>query len=401
MQATTTELFLVAMVMIFAVPWLFWRLLRTDRIAPLAIVQIVGGIILGPAILGGAFPEAHAAIFTPQVIGALNGVAWWAVMLFVFVAGVELDLHHAWTDRRESATTAGLALAVPLLFGAAAAAFLLQFPGWAGPQAAHWQVILGLGMACAVTALPILVVLMERMSILRTALGQRILRYASLDDIAIWAVLAIILLDWQRLERQAIFLATFAVSAFLVRKLFQRVEERDRWALSLIWLAMVGLVADWSGLHYMVGAFLAGAVIDARWFDRDRFDQFRDTVLLTIMPVFFLSTGLRTQWDMGGLAVIGAAALLLAASVGGKLLGVAMAGRALGWQKGDARLIGWMLQTKALIEIIFANILLDRGVITASTFTALLLMAVASTLLTTPVVRPMLARRRAAEGDAA
>jgi Kef-type K+ transport system membrane component KefB len=108
------------------------------------------------------------------------------------------------------------------------------------------------------------------------------------------------------------------------------------------------------------------------------------------MPVFFLSTGLRTQWDIGGLAVFGAAILLLFAAVAGKLVGIHLAGRILKWEKGEASIIGWLLQTKALIMIIFANILLDKAIITSETFTALLLMAVASTMLTVPVVTPKL-----------
>ena len=94
------------------------------------------------------------------------------------------------------------------------------------------------------------------------------------------------------------------------------------------------------------------------------------------------------------MAVFGAAALFLFAAVGGKLAGVHLAGRLLGWAKGEASVIGWLLQTKALIMIIFANVLLDKGVITATTFTALLLMAVASTTLTVPMVTPMLERLR-------
>lgn len=107
--------------------------------------------------------------------------------------------------------------------------------------------------------------------------------------------------------------------------------------------------------------------------------------------MFFLSTGLRTNWDVGGLAVFAVAGLLLVASVAGKLGGVHLAGRILGWPRGEASIIGWLLQTKALIMIIFANILLDKQIITAETFTALLLMAVASTMLTIPVVTPKLA----------
>lgn len=393
----TTEVFLIAVLIIFTAPYLVWRLLKTDYWAPLVVVQIVGGILLGPGVLGAAFPDYYATIFRPDVMSALNGIAWWAVMLFVWVAGIELDLGLAWKHRGETATVAGLALIVPLLCGAAAAMALLTMPGWVGAKGGYSQVVLGIGMACAVTALPILVLFLEKLEILRKPLGQRILRYASADDIAIWGVLALILLDWERVGRQAGFLILFVPVSMLVRRLIAAVPQRDRWALGLIWLAACAFAADWSGLHFMVGAFLAGAVLDAKWFGTEAMDRFRDIVLLAFMPVFFLSTGLRTSWDVGGAVVFGAAALLLVASVAGKLAGVGLAGRILGWRKGEASVIGWLLQTKALIMIIFANVLLDKHIITNATFTALLLMAVASTMLTTPFVTPRL-KRLLAEG---
>jgi len=388
----TTELFLIAMTIIFTVPWLIWRLGRTDYFAPLVVVQIITGILLGPGILGRFFPDYYAFVFTPAVIQSLNGIAWWAVMLFVMIAGVELDLRMAWAHRRESGITAGLALGAPLLFGSAAAVALLAFDGWIGPRALIWQFVLGIGMACSVTALPILILLMEKLHILRQPIGQRILRYASVDDIAIWGVLALILMDWERVGKQVAFLVAFAAVGYGFRRLMQRLAERDRWYVALIWLAVVSFGADWAGLHFMVGAFLAGAIIEADWFDQTRMDQLRHHVLLVMMPVFFLSTGLRTDWSLGGEAVFLAAALLLVAAVAGKLLGVRIAGRILNWAPGEASIIGWLLQTKALIMIIFANILLDKQIITSEAFTALLLMAVASTMLTVPVVAPRLAR---------
>jgi Kef-type K+ transport system membrane component KefB len=387
----TTEVFLVAMIIIFALPYLVWRLGRTDYWMPLVVVQIVGGIALGPGVLGAAFPEYYRFVFNPQVIQALNGVAWWAVMLFVWIAGIELDLAAAWREKREAGTTAVLAMAAPMALGCLAA-LALPAGGWIGAQGAHWQFILGIGMSCAVTALPILVLLMEKMAILRTALGQRILRYASLDDIAIWSVLAMILADWQRIGRQALFLATFAGAAWAMRRLMPRVTERDRWYIAVIWLPAVALGADWCGLHFMIGAFLAGAVLDAHWFDQKRMDMLRDNVLLVLMPVFFLSTGLRTQWEAGGALVFVAAGMFLVAAVVGKLAGVAVAGRLLGWSRDETLAVGFLLQTKALIMIIFANVLLDKQIISADTFTALLIMAVLSTMLTVPAVTPLLAR---------
>lgn len=390
----TTEIFLVAMVLIFSVPYLIWRVGRTEYYAPLVVIQIITGILLGPGILGSIFPDYYGFIFTQQVIQALNGIAWWAVMIFVWIAGVELDLHQVWAHRRESGITAGLALGTPLLFGCLVATGMLTYDGWIGPQAHSWQFVMGVGMACAVTALPILILLMEKLEILRQPIGQRILRYASLDDIAIWGVLALILLDWERVGKQLGFLIIFAIASYLFRKLMAWLEERDRWYVSLIWLGICGFGADWSGLHFMVGAFLAGAVMDSHWFDQKKMDAMRHHVLLLLMPVFFLSTGLRTNWSIGGSAVFIAAAALLAGSVAGKLIGVHAAGKILQWKPGEASIIGWLLQTKALIMIIFANILLDKQIITNATFTALLLMAVASTMLTVPMVSPKLARNR-------
>jgi len=395
MHMGTTEIFLIAMLLIFAVPYLIWRVGGTDYYAPLVIVQIITGVILGPGILGRAYPEYYTFVFNPQVVQSLNGIAWWAVMIFVMLAGIELDLKKAWEHRRESTITASLALGTPLLFGCIAAFGMLGFAGWIGPKAQSWQFVLGVGMACAVTALPILILLMEKLEILRENIGQRILRYASLDDIAIWAVLAVIMLDWDRVTRQLGFIAVFTVATRLFRMLMARLEERDRWFVALIWLVAVSFAADWAGLHYMVGAFLAGAVMDAHWFAQQRLDFMRQTVLITIMPVYFLSAGLRTNWAVGGSAVFIAAAVLLAASLSGKLIGTHIAGRILKWGPGEASIIGWLLQTKALIMIIFSNILLDKALITNETFTALLLMAIASTMLTVPMVYPKL--RRAAQ----
>jgi Kef-type K+ transport system membrane component KefB len=391
---STSETFLIAMGIIFLIPYVTWRVGKTEYYAPLVVVQIITGILLGPGILGALYPHYYAFVFNPAVVQALNGIAWWAVMSFVWIAGIELDLGGMWRHRRESSVAAGLALGTPLLTGCVAAMGLVRYNGWIGPNAVAWQFVLGIGMACAVTALPILILFMEKLQILRQPIGQRILRYASMDDVAIWGVLALILMDWHRMGKQLTFLISFAVAAWAFRRLMVHLPERDRWYVGLIWLALCGLGADWSGLHFMVGAFLSGAIMDSHWFDQKQMDTLRQNVLLLIMPVFFLSTGLRTAWTMGGPSVVLAAAVLLIASISGKLLGMRLAGAILRWPPGESSLIGWLLQTKALIMIIFVNILLDKGIITSTTFTALLLMAVGSTMLAVPMATPILQRSR-------
>lgn len=392
----TQELFLIVMVIVFSVPYLIWRLGKTDYWAPLVVVQICIGILLGPGVSGALFPEHYTSLFNPQVLQALSGIAWWAIMIFVWIAGIELDLKKSWQDRRDSCITAGLALSCPLLLGCLAAVMLMTFIGadWIGPRGSDWQFIIGVGMACAVTALPILILLMEKLNILREPIGQRIMRYASLDDIAIWIVLSLVLLDWDRVSLQTIFLVSFILISFLFRKLMLSLQESDRWYVSFIWLGICGLASDWAGLHFMVGAFLAGVVMDSDWFNQEDMDKLRHFVMMTMLPVYFMSTGLRTNWEMDGLAVLVAAGILLFASIAGKIAGTYAAGKILKWEKGEAWIIGWLLQTKALIMIVFANVLLDKQIITSQTFTALLVMAVISTMLTVPVVTPKLHQYR-------
>jgi Kef-type K+ transport system membrane component KefB len=389
---SVTELFLVAMIGIFTIPYLIWRGGRTEYFAPLVVVQIISGILLGPGVFGYFFPDTFQTIFDKPVMQALSGVAWWGVSLFVFLAGIELDIARVKDNKRESAITAGLALGTPLLFGSMAALALLGFPGWVVEKAQTWQFVLGIGMASAVTALPILILFMEKMDILRQPIGQRILRYASLDDIAIWSVLAIILMDWTRLTHQALFLIVYVGIAFGLRYLIPRLRDTDRLYVALIWLVTCACAADWAGLHFMVGAFLAGAVMDIKWFGQDEVDSLRKNVLMVMMPVFFLSTGLKTNWEMGGIIVVVTAILLFITQLLGKLSGIWAAGKILKWEPGESMLVGWLLQTKALIEIIFVNVLLDKGIITNQMFTVMLLMAILSTMATIPVVTPKLHR---------
>jgi Kef-type K+ transport system membrane component KefB len=135
---STTEIFLIAMFVIFSIPYLIWRVGRTDYYAPLVIVQIITGILLGPGVLGAIYPDYFNFVFNSQVIQSLNGIAWWAVMIFVMIAGIELDLKKVWEHRRESSITAGLALGMPLAFGCVAAMGMLMTPGWMGAKAMTW-----------------------------------------------------------------------------------------------------------------------------------------------------------------------------------------------------------------------------------------------------------------------
>jgi Kef-type K+ transport system membrane component KefB len=388
----TNELFLVALLIVFTAPFLIWKYLKTEQFAPILIVQMAMGVILGPGVFGSHFPGGYGLLFNSSVTQSLDGIANWAVMLFVFIAGLELDLKEAWHLRRENGIVAGLALGVPLIFGClAACAFMYSYAG-APPEAEPWQFVLGIGMACATTALPVLVILLEKLELLGNSIGQRSMRYASLDDVLLWFVLAILLMNWERIGGQLLFLLAFGGAAFYVRKFMASLTEAHCWYFALIWLVAVSLAADWLGLHFIEGAFLAGAAVDAAIFDRQKLDWLRQNVLMILMPVFFLSSGLKVNLAGGGIEIFEVAAVLLLASVAGKLLGVHIAGRISKWQDRESSIIGWLLQTKGLTMIVFANVLLDSHIISSGAFAALVIVAIVSTMLTVPAVSALLAR---------
>ena len=169
MQMSTSEIFLIAMMIIFTVPYLMWRLGRTDYYAPLVVVQIIGGILLGPGVLGAAFPEYYGFVFNPQVIAVAERHR--------LVGGddVRLGRRHRARPRRRPGNTAARAASRPASRSACRCSSAASPPSacccyrraGSAPKAPTWQFVLGIGMACAVTALPILVLLMEKLEILR------------------------------------------------------------------------------------------------------------------------------------------------------------------------------------------------------------------------------------------
>lgn len=381
-----TEYYLLIILGIFTIPYLIWKICKTDKYAPLVVVQIVCGVIFGPGIFGYFFPNQYSSIFTPDTTKFMTGVATWAVVMFVATAGVEVNLKAAKEDWKETFSTAALALFTPLIVSLPLAYFLSSSSRWIGEDSQRWQFSLSTGMSLSITALPILIILLEKMNILKQEIGIRCLRYASFDDIAIWTVFALILLEWDKVLKQTIFLSLYILISLGIRKFSHLVNQQDRLPFLLMWVAVCSLAADWSGLHYIVGGFIAGLVINEDWLGEETVVQFRKYVLLLMMPIFFLSTGLRTDWELKNPIVIGLAVVLFVVQAFGKMLGVKISAIINGWNKKDATTIGWLLQTKALIEIIFCTVMLDKGIISAQMFTALLFMAIFSTIATTPIV---------------
>jgi Kef-type K+ transport system membrane component KefB len=185
--------FLAIALIIVLIPWVLWRIGIVRRFAPLAVVQILVGVILGPSCLGQLAPEFHAVLFTRPVLATLDGVASLGVLLYVFVTGLHLNMASLGHDSRRLGVIALGSVSVPLLLGLGAGCWMLSsVPGALGPVGDRTAFIVAVAICLAVTALPVLAAVLQEMGLLKSRLGQIALALAALNDVALWITLAVL-----------------------------------------------------------------------------------------------------------------------------------------------------------------------------------------------------------------
>jgi Kef-type K+ transport system membrane component KefB len=379
--------YLAAVLIIMVVPYAIWRVLRTDNYIPLVIMQIIIGIIIGPSLLGGVFPVYYTQIFTKEVLLSLQGVAILWVLHFVWSTGLEIDFSALKKNKVDTLVTSFIAFIVPFIFGCILSYYLFRYnPTWKWGMVDTWQFVVAGWLTVSVTAIPILWLFLEKYNILNKELWQRILRYASLDDLYIWVILAIILLKVDILLMQLLFIVWFAICSILIRKLLAWFSATDRLFVAIIWLYGVSFFSEYCGVGYILGAFLAWVVLDKHLFVENQVEQIRKLSLLILMPIFFMLTGLKTTFAVGSYTLIFVAIGYTIIAIFGRIYGVYIASKILKWKTKDAYIIGTLLQTKGLIEVIFIPVLLHEGIISSDFFTAILFMAILSTCITQPMI---------------
>ena len=392
---STKAVLLAIALMIVLLPWLLWRVGAVRRVAPLAVVQILVGVALGPSCLGQAAPELHAALFTRPVLAALDGIASLGVLLYVFITGLHLDTSLLRQDGRRLGIIASGSVLVPLLSGASAGCWMLwAVPGALRPAGSSAAFVAAVAICIAVTALPVLAAVLQEMGLLRTRIGQTALALAALNDAALWVMLAVLLAlagtggagGLLRLGAAALW---FRILVGAVRPRLARLAGAGDQALLAggVSLAILSAcVSEALGTGYLIGAFAAGAVIPAgcRAALLARLELVTATVLL---PFFFMATGLKAVIESGSASFLGLTALAVAATVVGKLAGTALPARRLGYTWADSLSLGAMMQTKGLMEVVVLSVLHEAGLIGGQVFSAMVAMAVVCTVVTAPAVR--------------
>lgn len=367
---------------------------------PPVIGEIVAGIVLGPSLLGRASPELQAWLLPPSVVPSIEIIAQVGIVLFMFLVGLELDTGLLATRTHATLAISHASIVVPMLLGGATAFFLYPIVSHAGVPFPLFALFLGVAMS--VTAFPVLARILTDRGMSKTRLGVMAISCAAIDDVSAWCLLALLvsaardrLLDAATTVGMTVLYVLFVVVLVrpLVRRLAARQEIRQRIgasdvAFALVALMLSALATETIGIHALFGAFLLGAVVPHdSLLARELTRSLEHIVVLFFLPAFFAFTGLRTRIDLvSGARLWLLCGLIVFVACAGKFGGSFVAARLVGLDRRSSACIGVLMNTRGLIELVVLNIGLDLGVISPTLFVMMVIMALATTLATTPAL---------------
>jgi len=369
---------------------------------PQVVGEMAAGILLGPSFLGWLAPRFSAALFPAASLGFLNTLCQVGLVLFMFLVGLELDPRFLEGRGHIAVVTSHVSIIAPFLLGTALA--LPLYPNLAPAGVAFSSFALFLGAAMSITAFPVLARILAERRLQQSSVGAVTLACAAVDDVTAWCILALVVAI-ARVEGGAIPVArTLAGSAVFVasmmtlgRRALARVDTifRRRGTLTNDLFAAVLLVAlasacvtEWLGIHALFGAFLSGAIMPKdRAFVRAILARVEDLVVVLFLPLFFAFTGLRTRIALLSNASMWlACAAVILVAIAGKLGGSAIAARACSVPWREAATVGILMNTRGLMELVILNIGLEIGVVSPALFAMMVVMALVTTFMTTPLL---------------
>lgn len=375
---------------------------------PAVIGEVVGGILLGPSLLGRLAPGLQSLVLPVEATPVLGVLSQLGVILYMFLVGLELDLSLLRTSVSKTIAISLAAIVVPFAFGSALAWGLFDSLASAGTDRTSF--VLFLGVALSITAFPVLARILGDRGLQRTPLGTLALTCAAINDAIAWCLLAFAVSIMQATPSAAIRTAGLTALYILVMLTIGRpvvaaaINKLDRSArigeqsvaLVLVAVLLSAVATEFIGIHALFGAFLLGTIIphDSK-VSTEVTARIADVVRVMLLPAFFAFTGLRTEvgliasgqdWLLCGLIV-------LVATVG-KFGGTAITARLSGLSWRESGALGVLMNTRGLVELIVLNIGLDLGVISGRLFTMLVIMALATTMMTAPILSRFLRPER-------
>jgi Kef-type K+ transport system membrane component KefB len=367
---------------------------------PPVIGEVLAGLALGPSLLGRVAPQAQAVLLPSAIAPQLGIIAQLGILLFMFLIGLELDTRLLRKHSRTTLAISHASMVVPFLAGATLALWL--YPVLSSRDVGFTAFSLFLAASMSVTAFPVLARVLGDRGMQRSDLGVVALACAAVDDVTAWCALALII-GVVRADTGGALLTLVLTLAYVfamirgLRPIVRRVTEREglrkrssqgATAAALVGLFASALVTEAIGVHALFGAFLFGAIIPHdSLLARDLNRRLRDLIVVLFLPAFFAYTGLRLELGLleTRLDVLYCLVIIVVACAG-KVGGTALAARYTGMPWRQASALGVLMNTRGLMELIVLHVGLDLGVISPRAFTMLVIMAVVTTLLTSPLL---------------
>jgi Kef-type K+ transport system membrane component KefB len=368
---------------------------------PLVIGEIVAGIALGPSLLGAIAPQAQHFLFAPNTLPYLEILAQIGLVFFMFLIGLELDPRYLKGKLHTAVVISHASIICPFGLGWVLALWL--YPQVGQPDISFLAFAMFLGAAMSITAFPVLARIISEHNLNRTPLGTLTLTCAAVDDITAWCLLAVAVAVvrtnsiWQALPTIGLATLYAVVMLAFVRpwlqglsRYYNRVQRVNQWLLAGIYggVLVSALVTEAIGIHLIFGAFLLGAVMPKNAnLTRELALRTEDFVLTFLLPIFFVYSGLRTQIGLLNTPLLwGLCFAVIGVAVAGKFLGSYGAARFCHIPHREAMALGWLMNTRGLTELVILNIGLSLGVITPVLFTMLVIMALVTTFMTSPLI---------------
>jgi Kef-type K+ transport system membrane component KefB len=367
---------------------------------PQVVAEMITGVLLGPSLFGLLAPGLHAQLFPKQSLPIIYAIAQIGLVLYMFLIGLEFDLELIRKRMRSAVFVSWAGIATPFTLGALLAWGLMDRFALFTPEVRVWEAALFMGSAMSITAFPMLARIISERGLSGTALGTLALAAGSLDDAAAWCLLAVVLAGFTgkvSIALLALFggafygLFMFTLGRKLLARLFawlQALPSRESLILpaALTLLMVAAWFTDRLGIYAVFGAFVFGAAMPRGSLQKRLESQIGPLTAVYLLPMFFINSGLSTSISLlASPAMLGIAALLLVAAITGKGIACGVAARLGGETKRDSFAIGALMNARGLMELILLNIGYERGMITQTLFTILVIMAVVTTVMAVPL----------------
>ena len=389
----------VILLVVRVVGWLFARLHQ-----PTVIGEILAGILLGPSLLGAVWPEAMETLFPAHSLGNLELLSQFGLILFMFTIGMELRMKDLKGQAQQAFIISQSGIIFPFILGIVLTYGLYSRPELLSEGSSFLSLSLFVGISLSITAFPVLARIIQERSLSHSHLGRLALSTAAMGDIVAWLMLAAIMAvsqggSFTSALYNMLFLALYLAVIFgILRPLFgllgRRVRHREVLSKSLMGLIFILLMAsayftEIMSMHALFGAFMLGLVmpenLDFRVIVKEKVE---DVALLLFLPLFFVSSGLRTELGLVNTPQLwGLFLICTLVAVVGKMGGTYLAARSCGIQRRESLYLGAYMNTRGLMELVVLRIGLDLGVLSPVLFTILVMMTLVTTIMTAPTLQ--------------